>query len=59
MVFQSYVIWLHMTVYSNVVYPVKGKMTKAAMRVRIMEALRMVGLENFAARPAPQLFGGQ
>jgi iron(III) transport system ATP-binding protein len=59
MVFQSYAIWPHMTVYENVVYPLEGKMPKTAMREKVMETLRMVGIEELANRPAPQLSGGQ
>jgi len=59
MVFQSYAIWPHMTVYANVAYPLEGKMPRSAVKERVMEVLRMVGIEEMAARPAPQLSGGQ
>jgi iron(III) transport system ATP-binding protein len=59
MVFQSYAIWPHMTVYQNVVYPLEGKMSKSAMREKVMEALSMVGIEKLEDRPAPLLSGGQ
>jgi iron(III) transport system ATP-binding protein len=60
MVFQSYAIWPHMTVYENVAYALEVKRTpRAEVRPRVMEALQRVGLEGFAERPAPNLSGGQ
>lgn len=59
MVFQSYAIWPHMNVYANVAYPLEGKMPKSVIKEKVMEVLRMVGIEDLAMRPAPQLSGGQ
>ncbi|MEW6405660.1 MAG: ABC transporter ATP-binding protein, partial [Chloroflexota bacterium] len=60
MVFQSYAIWPHMTVYQNVVYPLEGnKMSKAERREKVMEALEMVRIAELVDRPAPLLSGGQ
>ena len=60
MVFQSYAIWPHMTVYENVAYALEVKRTpRAEIRPRVMEALQTVGLEALAGRPAPHLSGGQ
>ena len=62
MVFQSYAIWPHMTVYDNVAFPlVHGpkKMSKSVARERVMRALSLVQLDGLAQRPAPQLSGGQ
>jgi iron(III) transport system ATP-binding protein len=60
MVFQSYAIWPHMTVYENVAYPLEVKRTpRAEIRPRAMEALERVGLAQLAERPAPHLSGGQ
>ncbi len=47
-----------MTVRENVAYPL-GKMPKSAQKEKVMEALRLVGLEELVDRPAPQLSGGQ
>ena len=61
-VFQSYAIWPHMTVEQNVMFPLragKNKVAKPAARQRALEALDMVGLADFATRPAPDLSGGQ
>src|SRR6185503_13406721 len=60
MVFQSYAIWPHMTVYQNVAYALEVKRTaRDETRRRAMEALERVGLAGLAERPAPQLSGGQ
>ncbi|WP_329137505.1 ABC transporter ATP-binding protein [Streptomyces sp. NBC_01476] len=61
-VFQSYAVWPHMTAVQNVMFPLQSgqkKLPKAAARRRAMEALDMVGLTEFADRPAPALSGGQ
>jgi iron(III) transport system ATP-binding protein len=60
MVFQSYAIWPHMTVFDNVAFPLqRRRMPTAETRERVMHMLRTVGLEGFAQRPAPMLSGGQ
>jgi iron(III) transport system ATP-binding protein len=61
-VFQSYAIWPHMTVVQNVMFPLrvgKSKVSRADAHARALEALDMVGLADFASRPAPDLSGGQ
>ncbi|MFM2129690.1 MAG: hypothetical protein RL477_1236, partial [Pseudomonadota bacterium] len=62
MVFQSYAIWPHMTVFENAAYPLtvgKKRMGGKEMRDKVMGVLDLVGLKAFAERPAPQLSGGQ
>ena len=60
MVFQSYAIWPHMTVFDNVAYPLRVRRRPAAeIRGKVTEALRLVEMEPYAARPAPALSGGQ
>jgi ABC-type Fe3+/spermidine/putrescine transport system ATPase subunit len=60
MVFQSYAIWPHMTVFDNVAYALEGKkLARAEIKRRANEALELVQLEGFADRPAPRLSGGQ
>jgi iron(III) transport system ATP-binding protein len=62
MVFQSYAIWPHMTVFQNVAFPleVSGQAPGRAEIARAVgEALALVGLEGLEGRPAPQLSGGQ
>jgi len=61
MVFQSYAVWPHMTVFENVAFPLKvgEKLRKETVRDRVEKALTLVGLEQYGARMATQLSGGQ
>ena len=60
MVFQSYAIWPHMTVFDNVAYPLRiRRRPKAEIGERVRGVLRLVEMEKFADRPAPALSGGQ
>ena len=60
MVFQSYAIWPHMTVFENVAYGLRVRRTpEADLRKRVGEALDLVQMGNFAQRHASQLSGGQ
>jgi ABC-type Fe3+/spermidine/putrescine transport system ATPase subunit len=56
MVFQSYALWPHMTVYENVAYPLKVR--RQPLR-RVDEMLEMVGLGAYRDRSAARLSGGQ
>jgi ABC-type Fe3+/spermidine/putrescine transport system ATPase subunit len=60
MVFQSYALWPHMTVFENVAYPLRLRwVKKAVVRQKVEEALALVGLEGLGDRAAPALSGGQ
>ncbi len=60
MIFQSYAIWPHMTVFQNVAYPLTGRgLTRSEVRARAYQAIKMVSLEGLEDRPAPRLSGGQ
>jgi iron(III) transport system ATP-binding protein len=63
MVFQSYAIWPHMSVFENAAYPLRVSRTRRFSRAEVVkktsEILDRVGLGNFASRPATQLSGGQ
>jgi iron(III) transport system ATP-binding protein len=62
MVFQSYAIWPHLTVFDNVALPLtqgRGRWSRAQVREKVREALRLVEMEDFQDRPAPLLSGGQ
>ncbi|MGG1659891.1 ABC transporter ATP-binding protein [Brevibacillus sp. NRS-1366] len=60
MVFQSYAIWPHMTVYENVAYPLKlRRMPKDKIKLEVENILAIVGLKEMADRQATQLSGGQ
>lgn len=60
MVFQSYAIWPHMTVYGNVAYPLEIRKTpKTEIRERVRKILDLVQLGGYENRPATKLSGGQ
>lgn len=60
MVFQSYAIWPHMTVFNNVAYGLQAKrLPRTEIREKVENALNTVGLEGYGGRYAPQLSGGQ
>ncbi|HEU5272013.1 MAG TPA: ABC transporter ATP-binding protein [Xanthobacteraceae bacterium] len=62
MVFQSYAIWPHMTVFENIAFPLRyrrPKPSRSEARDRVMAALALVRLDKLAGRPAPNLSGGQ
>ncbi len=60
MVFQSYAIWPHLTVFENVAFPLRVRRNDAdTVRRRVHQALEIVGLSGFAERGATQLSGGQ
>lgn len=60
MVFQSYAIWPHMTVFENVAYPLKLRKTpKDKIKEQVAKILDIVGLGEMAERKATQLSGGQ
>ncbi|MBI2242654.1 MAG: ABC transporter ATP-binding protein [Nocardioides sp.] len=64
MVFQSYAIWPHMTVFDNVAFPLQVKPRverpdKAGIRQRVDRVLDVMELRQYAGRPATKLSGGQ
>ncbi|MEM4302655.1 MAG: ABC transporter ATP-binding protein [Candidatus Caldarchaeum sp.] len=60
MVFQSYAIWPHMTVFENVAFPLRArKYSKAEIQKLVKSALELVDLAGFEDRPATTLSGGQ
>jgi iron(III) transport system ATP-binding protein len=60
MVFQSYAIWPHLSVFENVAFPLKVRREPSSdIRRRVLQALDTVGLGGFAERGATQLSGGQ
>ena len=61
MVFQSYAVWPHMTVFQNVSFPLRfnKKKNDGNMREKVHNTLSLVGLADFADRPSTNLSGGQ
>src|SRR6478672_10716388 len=61
MVFQSYAIWPHMSVFDNAAFPLTGgdqHLSRQEIRARVEQALALVQLNGLEDRPAPQLSGG-
>jgi iron(III) transport system ATP-binding protein len=60
MVFQSYAIWPHMTVFENVAYGLRVRRESAAqIAEKVDRALDMVQMRPYRDRGASQLSGGQ
>ena len=60
MVFQSYALWPHLTVWDNVAFGlVERKVDKGTIRQKVGAALELVGLSAFGQRRPNQLSGGQ
>jgi len=62
MVFQSYAIWPHMSVYANAAFPLevrKKRLSKAEIKDKVARVLNAVALEEYADRDATKLSGGQ
>jgi ABC-type Fe3+/spermidine/putrescine transport system ATPase subunit len=60
MVFQSYAIWPHMTVFENVAFPLqlRGE-PKSVIQTKVENVLDLVGLSGLGSRGATDLSGGQ
>ena len=60
MVFQSYALYPHMSVYDNMAFGLTlRKMPKEEVRRRVQEAAQILGIEDLLKRKPRQLSGGQ
>ena len=60
MVFQSYALWPHLTVFGNIAYPLKiRRVPQDEIRNKVKAALELVHLSGLEDRLAPNLSGGQ
>ena len=63
MVFQSYAIWPHMTVFDNVAFPLTvakdRKYSRSEITDQVAHALDTVSLDGYQTRPATRLSGGE
>ncbi|AKR55020.1 glycerol-3-phosphate ABC transporter ATPase [Devosia sp. H5989] len=60
MVFQSYALYPHMSVYDNIAFPLKmASMDKATADAKVRDAARILNLTDYLDRKPRQLSGGQ
>jgi ABC-type Fe3+/spermidine/putrescine transport system ATPase subunit len=60
MVFQSYAVWPHMTIFENIGYPLKVRgISKPDISNRVNAVLDMLGMAAYGGRMPSQLSGGQ
>src|ERR687886_2810276 len=62
MVFQSYAIWPHMTVFENAAFPLRvgrRRFSRREIEERVNRVLATVDLSDMAGREATKLSGGQ
>lgn len=62
MIFQSYALWPHMSVFKNVAYPLTcqiPRVSKTEIEARVHRVLKMVGISELAYQYPNQMSGGQ
>jgi ABC-type Fe3+/spermidine/putrescine transport system ATPase subunit len=60
MVFQSYAMWPHLSVFETIAYPLRvRRRSRQEIETKVIAALELVGLSGFERRRAASLSGGQ
>jgi len=60
MVFQSYAVWPHMSVFENIAFPLRiRKVARSKVEEKVMRAMKMVGIEELKDRLPSEISGGQ
>jgi len=60
MVFQSYALWPHMTVWENIAYPLKlRRVARKEAQAKVEYAIELIGLQAYAHASVTKLSGGQ
>jgi iron(III) transport system ATP-binding protein len=60
MVFQSYAVWPHMSVFENIAFPLRiRKASRGKIDEQVARALSMVGIEELKDRLPSEISGGQ
>jgi multiple sugar transport system ATP-binding protein len=60
MVFQTYALYPHMSVFQNLAFPLENsKMTKEQIKEKVEETAKLLKIDNLLSRKPKQLSGGQ
>ena len=60
MIFQSFALWPHMTIFDNVAYPLQNRgLSGATLRDRVTDVLKLVGIGGLEAQHPGRISGGQ
>jgi ABC-type sugar transport system ATPase subunit len=60
MVFQSYALYPHMSIYQNMAFPLKAKKTpKSEIERKVRDAALLLGIDDLLGRKPKELSGGQ
>jgi multiple sugar transport system ATP-binding protein len=60
MVFQNYALYPHMSVYDNIAFSLKNRhMSKEEINKRVLEAAKILGIEEYLDRKPKAMSGGQ
>lgn len=60
MVFQSYALYPHMTIFNNIAFPLKAKkLPKMAMKEKVEKTAALLGIDRLLERKPRQLSGGE
>lgn len=60
MVFQSYAVWPHMSVFENIAFPLRiRKISRSKVNEQVNRAMHMVGIEELKNRLPSEISGGQ
>ena len=64
LVFQNYALYPHLTVKQNIMFPLENlkgedKLSKEEMEAKVLEAAKLVQIENYMERKPSELSGGQ
>jgi multiple sugar transport system ATP-binding protein len=60
MVFQNYALYPHMTVYENIAFSLRNRhMSKEEINKRVLEAAKVLGIEEYLDRKPKAMSGGQ
>ena len=60
MVFQSYAVWPHMSVFENIAFPLRiRKESRDEIKEKVMRAMNMVGIKELKDRLPSEISGGQ